>query len=82
MPKEKFNNRRKQSPNVDKDPRSVVMWSQVGITGSKKRQEMSIYEGLLSTHGPVNTLVLDLWLKNHMGMLAAFFFLGTAVREK
>ena len=29
MPKERFNNRRKRSPNVDKDSRIVVMWSQV-----------------------------------------------------
>lgn len=81
MPKETFNNRRKQRPNVDKDSRIVVMWSQIGIIGRKKRPKMSIYEGLLSMHGPVNTLVLDLWLKNHMGILAPFFF-RTAVREK
>lgn len=45
-----------------------------GIIGSKKRQKMSMYEGSLSTHDPANTLVLELWLKNHMRMLVAFFF--------
>lgn len=51
-----------------------------GIIGSKKRQKMSMYEGSLGMHGPANTLVLELWLKNHMRMLVAFFF--SAVREK
>lgn len=35
---------------------------------------MSMYEGSLGMHGPANTLVLELWLKNHMRMLVAFYF--------